>query len=272
MKLKIFGLLAAVAVTLTLGSVAYAGEIDLTQAGTTATVNGAYFSNVNPQPTGTGNIDPFEQVTGNASSLSAYNTTVNNVLNNGSADNWNHQLPISELIATTTDCPGAAQGSNGCFEFSLDINQSKDSPLLSLDNVEVFLSNTPNQSTTNISSLGTLIYNMDGSGDQEVILDYLLNNGSGSGDMNLFIPVFDTTGYNYVYLYSAFGGLSSCGPYTVENGNTYSTCTENDGFEEWYVSGTQGAPFPQVPEPGSLMLFGTGLLGMAGYMRRRLLG
>lgn len=35
--------------------------------------------------------------------------------------------------------------------------------------------------------------------------------------------------------------------------------------------GFTGNSTPQVPEPGSLALFGTGILGMAGYLRRKLL-
>ena len=44
-----------------------------------------------------------------------------------------------------------------------------------------------------------------------------------------------------------------------------------DGAEEFFLINTANPP-PAVPEPSSLMLFGTGLLGMAGFLRRRLLG
>ncbi len=44
-----------------------------------------------------------------------------------------------------------------------------------------------------------------------------------------------------------------------------------DGSEEFFLINTANPP-PAVPEPSSLMLFGTGLLGMAGFLRRRLLG
>jgi hypothetical protein len=45
----------------------------------------------------------------------------------------------------------------------------------------------------------------------------------------------------------------------------------SDGTEEFFLINTSNPP-PVVPEPSSLMLFGTGLLGMAGFLRRRLLG
>jgi hypothetical protein len=45
----------------------------------------------------------------------------------------------------------------------------------------------------------------------------------------------------------------------------------SDGSEEFFLINTSNPP-PVVPEPSSLMLFGTGLLGMAGFLRRRLLG
>jgi PEP-CTERM motif len=53
------------------------------------------------------------------------------------------------------------------------------------------------------------------------------------------------------------------------------TCTTNDvataNSGALWETGHPPTPPTTVPEPGSLMLFGTGLLSVAGYMRRKLL-
>ena len=119
-----------------------------------------------------------------------------------------------------------------------------------MDEVQIYTSNSQSLTTSNLASLGALVYDMDLPGDNHVKLDYNLNSGSGQGDMRLLVPAaaFGAAGPNtFVYLYSLFGE-------NFEN---------NDGYEEWAVR--EGMPI--IPLPPAVLIGGVGLLG-AGIARR----
>jgi hypothetical protein len=215
--------------------------IDLTTPGS-ATVGGAILQTADIGTSGTGSLNSFVRIQ-HTGTEQGYNTSNQHPAFDEKTGNWTHDLLISdvgtEILAGVT-----------YLEFFLDVNESGNDPgrYISLDQVRIYTSPTPSQNTTNLASLGTLIYDMNATESNNVKLDATLTNGSGSGDMRMLIPVSNLSSAlptDYLYLYSSFGALFP----------------SDNGFEEW---ATQG---PAIPAPGSFALLGIG--GVLIARRRR---
>jgi hypothetical protein len=272
------GRIAAIVSTVLIFSVGQslaAGTIyDLTSVGDVKMINDAYYLQWDGQPTGTGVFNTFVEIGqpgGNVDVEDAYNTTVNNVLDNGSADQHNYSITLGDLSYTTYNGFDYAV-------FALDINEDSGHPrgdeadsFLSLDDVQIFVGGTANGSSDMPD--GTLVYQMGDFEENWVALDYSLNNGSGSGDMLLYVKksAFDDfIDTDVVTLYSMFGtaGLvNTFGDGDPTTPDLLGDFGQSDGFEEWgLVSGTS---VTVVPEPGSAILFGAGMLIVNRRLRRR---
>jgi hypothetical protein len=231
--------------------------VNLLTVGTSGTLNGAQYVQGNGG-SGTGVFPAFMQVTSNGTSTEAYNTTVNNTDDNGSSDQFNHEIQVSQL-------PIINVGGINYYAFLLDINENNNATdrYLSLDNVKIITSTTPNQSSEPLPT-GTTRYDMDAGGNNTVVLDYTLNPGSGQYDMELRVPVSAFAGAlpsDYVYLYSAFGGLG-VNPAGLPAGD-YGT---SDGFEEWSLN--PNTTVITVPDGGATaILLGLGLIGFGAGRR-----
>jgi hypothetical protein len=99
----------------------------------------------------------------------------------------------------------------------------------------------------------------------------LLFSASYGGTNDPFTPIYTQgqggSGYLFVLNGTDFGSNFADIAYIGMSGTIGNS---NDGPDDWsVVNPNQATP---IPEPGSLMLFGTGLLGMAGFVRRKLLG
>jgi hypothetical protein len=220
---------------------------DLSTAGAAdCQIGDAWYQQMFQQPTGSDQLS-FVRLGGPHQTKEGYNTSFRPVQFDEITDlTHTHDL----LVA---DVPIVQYLGASYYQFGLDINQTAANPLLSLDQVKVFGTNSTNNtgysSTTGFAG-ATLVYSMDSAGDNWVKLNYSLNSGSGSGDMYMLIPTTVLSQFSNVILYSAFG----------------SNFRNNDGFEEWFTTSAQ-AP---IPEPGTGALLLAGLLGMFGVMRRRI--
>jgi hypothetical protein len=215
---------------------------DLTTAGSSCNINDAWYLQMDQQPTGSDQIS-FVRVRSNQPTVEGYNTSFRPVEFDEITDlTHTHDLSVADIPIVQFD-------GGSYYQFGLDINQTGRHPDLSLDRVEIYGSNSTNN-TTYPDGLGTLVYSLDNGGDNWVHLDYSLNSGSGSGDMYLLLQTAALDGFSNVVLYSQFG----------------SNFRNNDGYEEWFTTSAQ-AP---IPEPGTGALLLAGLLGMLGVMRRRI--
>jgi hypothetical protein len=265
-KFKALRILAALPALMLVGALqAEATTLNLTVSGATGTLVGlgtnggtAVFIQ-GAQLSGTGVFPAFVQITGNDPIHDAYNTTVNNVLDNGSADNFNHELRISDLPIFTFN------GTN-YYSFFLDINENNNAALdqyLTLDKLTVLTSTTANQSVQGLPA-GTIRWDMNAA--DNIGLNFNLEPGSGRADMEFLIPVSAfgaALQTDFVYLYSQFGA-GALNPPNLPAGNYGAS----DGFEEWSLGRSNAGPPSLVPEPTSLMLIGTGLVGIFAARKR----
>lgn len=246
-KLRFFGIAAMFMLFLPIAAQALpTGDpsLELLTLGDEGFVNGAFFTSVDPQPTGTGVIEPFVRIQNNGEQ-EGYNTSGTLRFDEKSGI-WTHDLTLGDVPVVTIDDTGTLYR-----EFLLDVNQISSSPNISLDVLSIYLNSTAftTNTPTDVNLLGTRVYDL---GDNWIRINYDINPGSGGGDMLAYIPNDLFAGYSsstYLYLYSYFGH------------NDFA----NDGFEEWAV---RTPTTPPVPEPATMLLLGSGLLGLAGFRRR----
>ena len=216
---------------------AQATEYNLTYDGAVETINGAIFQQWDePKPMGSGVIDAFVGIQGaNAGAQHGYNT-------NGIRE-FDTKPGFRTLLLS--DIPIYATGGTNYREFLLDINQNVSSTILSIDKIQIFLETTDSLSGYP-GVFSAPIYDLDAGGDNYAKLDDRFGAGSGKGDMLLFVPDsaftgaanYNSTGNNYIYLYSMFGA----------------TFDGSGGFEEWAI----GSGGTIIPEPATILLLGLG--------------
>jgi hypothetical protein len=212
-----------------------AAIVDLTTYSAQGTINGALFEQSSMQPTGSGVFQSFVRVQATGVEQ-GYNTDARPLqFDENQSPIFTRSLPVAQL-------PGMTVNGVSYREFLLDINQKASSPLLSLDELRLYVGTAPDATgydpTTQTLAGMKPIYDMDGAGDVIVKLDARLSHGSGSGDMTLLVPDTDFTGApagGYLYLYSKFG----------------ETWAGNGGFEEWAIQ-SSGTFTPPVGGPASV--------------------
>jgi hypothetical protein len=211
-----------------------AASYDLSTAGSSATINGAIFLQwFDPDGAGTGNFDTFLGIDANGTER-GYNT--------GGTREFDTMGGVHTSSLLLSAVPTVDIGGTTYREFQLDVNESSNTPLLSLEELQLFTASSGNLTgyaegpPPSIGGAGetTLVYDLDtDEEDNTVTLTYALNKGSGWADYLVMVPDSDFGSHpnceyqedgctTYVYLYAKMG----------DGGELAS----DDGFEEWGVS------------------------------------
>ena len=209
---------------------AFGTVVDLTGSNNSGTINEGQFVYTSQQPTGTGVIDPFLRVQADGSEQ-GYNTSGGTPFDEKPGI-WTHDIQFSDLKTTAVSLNGVSY-----YQLLLDVNEPGGSTsLISLDQLQFYTSAVGSKTTTDLASLGTLRWSLDGAGDSYILLDAARNYGSGSGDMLAYIPTSAFAGVSdsdYIYMFTRFGDQMSA------DGTT------EGGFEEWSLVHNM-SPVPEM--------------------------
>jgi len=252
---------------------ARAGDLSLGVDGSSATsgtIGGAMFSLTDIQPTGTGVIDPFLRVdvgtgatpySGIPGDEQGYNTDNPGSGANATMDDkagiWTHSIQLGRIGT-----------SGGNYVFLLDANQTGSNPALTLDAFKLYLSIAPKSPQLSLAQLGTPVFSIGANQVNFAVQntggnDPFGHNGSGSGDLYVYVPISSVggTASDYLTLYCDFGngtsGINSAG-------QSYVNYPNNDGFEEWAVRSVSSVPDGGTPA----CMLGMALLGIEGLRRK----
>jgi hypothetical protein len=244
MRFKLFSLVAAGALLLAFGPAVKADSFTLSgPAYYSGTGFGTVYNLLTLQQNGgeTGAVAPTT-----ASNLTTLGTNFGGCSVHSGIDLCGDATNTSEVI-TAADLSAIGITSSGGFGLLYNASQEGGDP-------NTFLSANPAFTVYFYDSNGNLLFSASFAGTSSPFPPI---GGNGQGQ----------TGYLFTMSGSDFGTYFNSIAYVGMSGTVGNS---NDGPDDWHVvNASQGTP---VPEPGSLMLFGTGLLGMAGFMKRKLLG
>lgn len=174
-------------------------------------------------PSGSGVFDSFVRLQADGTEK-GYNTDGVREFDT-KAGAFTHAIKLSQI-------PTVIIGDKLYWEFWSDINDSDSTPLISLDDFELYLTTDPNMTGYPFTGLATKIYDYTTVNNGFFVTIHDVNQGSGRGDLRYLVPQdsFDLGNCNYgnpactkyVVLYSKWGGKSA-------------SYNSDGGFEEWKV-------------------------------------
>jgi len=189
--------------------------LDLSTAGASGSINGAFFQQISPQSMAGKIIEPFVRIQHNFCEEGFNSSGFTSGEPDSGMDRGDVLVGPYTRDLLLADVPVVDLTGVAYRQFLLDINEVTGSGAhIDLDDLVIYQSNTAASATRTAL---TPIYDLDGAGARHILLNYDLNTSSGAGDLVAYVPNSVFGPETYVYVYSRFGDSS-------------------DGFEEWSIA------------------------------------